>query len=58
MAGLNISTFCLAMEALLNRLMSSSVLPENMQPHITSMLPEASSPFTLVCGSKNINQSN
>ncbi|CCY65947.1 unknown [Prevotella sp. CAG:1124] len=39
MAGLKISTFCLANSARFNLLISSSVLPENIEPHITSILP-------------------
>ena len=37
--GLKISTFCLANCARFKRRISSSVLPENILPHITSMLP-------------------
>jgi hypothetical protein len=39
MAGLKISTFWRANLARLIRLMSSSVLPENIEPHTTSILP-------------------
>ena len=38
-AGLKISTFCLANFARFILLMSSSVLPENIDPHTTSILP-------------------
>ena len=48
MAGLNISTLRFANLALFNLLMSSSVLPENIDPQITSMLP------ALLLLSKNI----
>ena len=37
--GLNISTFCLANWARRRRRISSSVLPENIEPHTTSILP-------------------
>ena len=39
MAGLKISTFCRANCALRRRRISSSVLPENIEPHTTSILP-------------------
>ena len=39
MAGLKISTFCRANCARFILRMSSSVLPENIEPHITSMRP-------------------
>ena len=37
--GLNISTLILAIRARFTRLISSSVLPENIDPQITSILP-------------------
>ena len=40
MVGLNVAIFCLANWALFSLLMSSSVLPENMEPQITSMQPD------------------
>lgn len=38
-AGLKISTLCFANSARLSLLISSSVLPENIDPHTTSILP-------------------
>src|SRR5688572_8776358 len=38
-AGLKISTFCLANSALFSLLISSSVFPENIEPQITSIHP-------------------
>ena len=47
-AGLKISTRCLANTARLTRRMSSSVFPENIDPHTTSILPgRCSSPIAL-----------
>ena len=37
--GLNISTFCRANSARFSLRISSSVLPENIEPHTTSILP-------------------
>jgi hypothetical protein len=39
MAGLKISTFCFAIKALFNLRINSSVFPENIEPHITSIQP-------------------
>ena len=39
MEGLKISTFCLANFARFMRRISSSVFPENIDPHTTSMRP-------------------
>ncbi|OPZ96167.1 MAG: hypothetical protein BWY72_01783 [Bacteroidetes bacterium ADurb.Bin416] len=53
MAGLKISTRCLAMVARFSRRMSSSVLPENMEPQITSIRPRCVVSW-LCCSLKSI----
>ena len=40
MVGLKVAIFCLANWARLSRRISSSVLPENIEPQMTSMLPD------------------
>src|SRR5690606_25143521 len=55
MAGLKISTFCLAIKALFSLRMSSSVFPENMEPQMTSICPLVSFVELFpITGSKNI----
>lgn len=52
--GLNISTFSLAIWARRSLLISSSVLPENIDPQMTSMLPLSSFLLLKLCSLNNI----